>query len=132
MTRRHWPLLAIKKIFLKYMFWKNNIYSGILNATQVLINPNALLQTLPQQRKIMLCSECTAEIGFQVLPHIRNHIFAFSLGISTRQIGISCQLGFQCRKMVPASKMVKTNTQKGSTVNGGKFNSVPSPRFIRE
>lgn len=48
-----------------------------------------------------------------MVPHIRNHVFVFSLGISTRQIGISCHLGFQLRKMMSASKTFKRNKQQG-------------------
>lgn len=54
------------------------------------------------ERKIMLCSESTSEIGFQVVPHSSHHVFAFiswhfykadrpqpSAGISTQE-GIAC------------------------------------------
>lgn len=65
---------------------KHYINSGSLNATQVCPNPNVHLQALFSsvflQRKIMLCSENTTEIGFQVVPHSSHH-------------GMSHQLGFQ-------------------------------------
>lgn len=68
------------------MSGQNNINSGSLNAIQVCPNPSAHLQALFSsvflQRKIMLCSENTSEIGFQVVPH-------------SSHSGISHQLGFQ-------------------------------------
>lgn len=63
---------------------KHYINSESLNAIQVCPNPNvqALFSSVFVQRKIMLCSENTTEIGFQVVPHSSHH-------------GMSHQLGFQ-------------------------------------
>lgn len=74
------------------------------NATQICPNPNVHLQALFfsvfLQRKIMLCSENTLEIGFQVVPHSSHH-------------GINHQLGFQHWK-------VCLKTHSGSIHRNGK------------